>query len=139
MEETTVKQLNIPRRHLEKLKTIAKETRSEETCGLLFGHKEGDTFVVMEFEILPNIDHSTTRFTIDPMTLYETLINAEKKELSLVAIFHSHPMDAVPSGIDKKYMKFWPIPWLILSETNNKFGVYISHEGTYQKIEMKVT
>ncbi len=139
MKETTVKQLHIPRRRLEELRTAAKETRSEEICGLLFGHKNEDLFVVIEFKVLPNIDHSTIRFTIEPMTLYETLINAEKRGLSLVAIFHSHPMEAVPSGTDKKYMSFWPVPWLILSKTNNKFGVFISDKGKYQKMKMKVT
>jgi proteasome lid subunit RPN8/RPN11 len=139
MKETTVKQLHVPRRYLEKLRTASKEAQSEETCGLLFGHKDEDSFVVMEFKILQNIDRSIVRFTIDPMTLYETLIDAEKRGLSLVAIFHSHPMGAVPSGTDKKYMRFWPVPWLILSKTNNKFGVFISDEDTYQRIKMKIT
>lgn len=139
MKERTVKQLHIPRRYLEELRTKAKKTRSEETCGLLFGHEERESFVVIEFKILPNIDHSTVHFTIDPMTLYETLINAEERGLSLVAIFHSHPMGAVPSGTDKKYMKFWPVPWLILSKTSNKFGVFISDEGKFQKMKMRLT
>lgn len=95
--------------------------------------------MVMEFKILQNIDRSTVRFTIDPMTLYETLIDAEKRGLSLVAIFHSHPMGAVPSSTDKKYMRFWPVPWLILSKTSNKFGVFISDEDTYQRMEIKIT
>jgi len=137
-EKTRVERLYVSRGHLEQLKAATREAHPKEACGLLFGYKNGSSLITIECKVLPNVNHSSVRFTIDPMALYNALVDAEKRGLSLVAIFHSHPMNAYPSETDRKFMEFWPVPWLIFSSTRNKFSVFILEKGKYRKIEMQV-
>jgi len=132
-------QLHISSEHLRQLRKVSEETYPEEACGLLFGRKREEYFEVDELRILPNADKARGHFTIDPTILYKTLMDAEKRELSLVAIFHSHPIGPHPSGIDRKYMQFWPVPWLIFSTTHRKFGAFISLENRDKAIKIEAT
>lgn len=138
-ENKAIKRLSVPQEYLAQLKAAAKEAEAEEVCGLLFGQKKEDLLIALEFKVLPNIDHSSVHFTIDPTALYEALTNAENRGLSLVAIFHSHPMGAFPSGTDKKFMQLWPVPWLILSTISRRFNAFTFDEGRYRKIQLEVT
>lgn len=137
-EDRTVKRLRVPKEYLEQLRVVAKEAEAEEACGLLFGQKSGDSLIALEFKVLPNIDHSSIYFTIDPTALYQALTNAENRALSLVAIFHSHPMGAFPSGTDKKFMQLWPVPWLILSTISKRFNAFMFDEGRCRKIMLEM-
>ena len=131
--------LRVPREHLEKLRKETQNAYPNETCGLLFGYRDGDCLIATETEVLPNLDHSSVSFNIDPMDLYKALVDAEGRGLSLVAIFHSHGMDARPSGKDKEFMGWWPVPWLILSTTNNKFGAFILDKDRCREVKIRVT
>ena len=51
---------------------------------------------------------------------------AEKNQLEIVGIFHSHPnSDATPSNTDKKFMQNNPVPWIIFSGVNNDLKAYL--------------
>ncbi len=138
-KETPAKRLCVSREHLEALRTATRGSHPEEACGVLFGHQNGDSFVAVETKILPNVDNSRVSFTIDSMSLYKALVDAEERGLSLVAIFHSHGMEAHPSWKDKKFMGLWPVPWLILSTTNGEFGAFILDKDEYREVEIEVT
>jgi proteasome lid subunit RPN8/RPN11 len=136
--ETTIT-LQVSQDHLDQSRRAAQDAHPEEACGLLLGQEKTGTLIATELKILPNIDQSATRFTIDPRTLYESLIEAEKRGLALVALFHSHPIGAHPSKTDKEFMELWPIPWLIFSTRSNKFGAFILNRGKCRKVRIQVT
>ncbi|MEX0910547.1 MAG: Mov34/MPN/PAD-1 family protein, partial [Nitrosopumilaceae archaeon] len=51
---------------------------------------------------------------------------AEKRQLDVVGIFHSHPdSSAYPSLTDQKYMEINPVPWIIFSNKNGEFKAYV--------------
>jgi len=109
-----------------KLVTHAISEQPNESCAMLFGKKVGDNWNVKEVFLTQNIDDSQTNFTISPEELLKGYQIAEKNQLEVVGIFHSHPnSDAIPSNTDKKFMQNNPVPWIIFSGVNNDLKAYL--------------
>ena len=110
----------------DKLVTHAIGKQPSESCAMLFGKKVGDNWNVKEVFLTQNIDDSQTNFTISPEELLKGYQIAEKNQLEVVGIFHSHPnSDAIPSSTDKKFMQNNPVPWIIFSGVNNDLKAYL--------------
>jgi len=110
----------------DKLVTHAISKQPSESCAMLFGKKVGDNWNVKEVFLTQNIDDSQTNFTISPEELLKGYQIAEKNQLEVVGIFHSHPnSDAIPSNTDKKFMQNNPVPWIIFSGVNNDLKAYL--------------
>ena len=110
----------------DKLIAHAIEQQPNESCAMLFGEKIDDAWNVKEVFLTENIDKSQTNFTISPEELLKGYQIAEKNQLEVVGIFHSHPnSDAIPSSTDKKFMRNNPIPWIIFSGVNNNLKAYL--------------
>jgi len=110
----------------DKLVTHAISEQPSESCAMLFGKKVGDNWNVKEVFLTQNIDDSQTNFTISPEELLKGYQIAEKNQLEVVGIFHSHPnSDAIPSNTDKKFMQNNPVPWIIFSGVNNDLKAYL--------------
>ena len=109
----------------DKLVTHAIDEQPSESCAMLFGKKVGDNWNVKEVFLTQNIDDSQTNFTISPEELLKGYQIAEKNQLEVVGIFHSHPnSDAIPSNTDKKFMQSNPVVWIIYSGINKNFKAY---------------
>ena len=110
----------------DKLVAHAIEQQPSESCAMLLGKKIGDTWNVKEVFLTQNIDNSQTNFTISPEELLKGYQLAEKMNLELVGVFHSHPnSDATPSDVDRKFMQNNPVPWIIFSGVTNSLKVYL--------------
>jgi len=110
----------------DKLVAHAIKQQPSESCAMLLGKKVGDTWNVKEVFLTQNIDNSQTNFTISPEELLKGYQLAEKINLELVGVFHSHPnSDATPSDTDKKFMQNNPVPWIIFSGVTNGLKVYL--------------
>jgi len=110
----------------DKLVTHAISEQPSESCAMLFGKKVGDNWNVKEVFLTQNIDDSQTNFTISPEELLKGYQIAEKNQLEVVGIFHSHPnSDTIPSNTDKKFMQNNPVPWIIFSGVNNDLKAYL--------------
>ncbi len=58
----------------------------EEICGFI-AFENGQSEAVYPIE---NIDHSNTRFTMDPAQQIKAMLEIEKKDQQLMCIYHSH-------------------------------------------------
>ncbi len=97
-----------------------------ESCAMLLGTHGDQQWNVKEVFLTQNIDNSQTNFTISPEELLKGYQLAEKIQLELVGVFHSHPnSDAIPSSTDKKFMQNNPVPWIIFSGVNNNLKAYL--------------
>jgi len=122
----------------DKLVTHAISEQPSESCAMLFGKKIGDNWNVKEVFLTQNIDDSQTNFTISPEELLKGYQIAEKNQLEVVGIFHSHPnSDAIPSNTDKKFMQNNPVPWIIFSGVNNDLKAYLLN-STIIEIQIKI-
>lgn len=103
------------------LRDHAIKEQPNESCAILFG-KENQ---ILEIFTTKNIEESPTTFTISSEQLIKAYDIAEKKDMEIIGIFHSHPTsDAYPSNTDKKFMLSNPVTWIIFSVLKNEFRAY---------------
>ena len=122
----------------DKLVAHAIEQQPNESCAMLLGKKVDNDWNVKEVFLTENIDNSQTNFTISPEELLQGYQLAEKMQLELVGVFHSHPnSDAIPSSTDKKFMQNNPIPWIIFSGVNNSLKAYLLDSNIIE-IQIKI-
>jgi len=112
-----------------------------ESCAMLLGTHGDQQWNVKEVFLTRNAHNdSETSFIISPEELLQGHQLAEKKQLELVGIFHSHPSTtALPSNMDKKYMKVnGDIPWIIFSGINTDLRAFILEEDMESEKEIKI-
>ena len=133
-----MKSIVLAQKEKDKLVTHAISEQPSESCAMLLGKKVGDNWNVKEVFLTQNIDDSQTNFTISPEELLKGYQIAEKNQLEVVGIFHSHPnSDAIPSNTDKKFMQNNPVPWIIFSGVNNDLKAYLL-DSTIIEIQIKI-
>ncbi len=128
------KQLDVLTQHSEK-------AGSSESCAMLLGTHSNQQWNVKEVFLTRNAHtDAQTSFIITPEELLQGHQLAEKKQLELVGIFHSHPNTAAsPSNMDKKYMKVnGDVPWIIFSGINMDLRAFILEEGIEDEREIKI-
>jgi len=114
---------------------------SSESCAMLLGTHNDQQWNVKEVFLTRNAhNESETSFIISPEELLQGHQLAEKKQLELVGIFHSHPnTSASPSNMDKKYMKVnGDVPWIIFSGINTDLRAFILEENMDGEKEIKI-
>ena len=122
----------------DKLIDHAIKQQPSESCAMLLGRRVGNNWNVKEVFLTQNIDDSQTNFTISPEELLKGYQIAEKNQLEVVGVFHSHPnSDAIPSNTDKKFMQNNPVPWIIFSGVNNDLKAYLL-DSTIIEIQIKI-
>ena len=112
-----------------------------ESCAMLLGTHNDQQWNVKEVLLTRNAHNdSETSFIISPEELLQGHKLAEKKQLELVGIFHSHPDSAAaPSNFDKKFMKVnGDVPWIIFSGINTDLRAFILEENTEDEKEIKI-
>ena len=128
----------ISKDHVDILSTHAKNATPNESCAILFGKIENDTIKVKDIFLTRNLENSPVSFTISNDDLIKGYQEAEKRELDVVGIFHSHPdSEAYPSLTDKKFMEINPVPWIIFSNQTEEFKAYI-FEREVKSLEISV-
>ena len=132
-----IRRLILSSKHIDELKRFTIDSLPQESCAMLLGDINGDDIVVSRIISTKNADKSKTTFSIEPNELFEVYKDAENSGLDIVGIFHSHPAPAKPSTIDIKYMKINPIPWLILSTTNNELIVFL-YDNIIRQLELVI-
>ena len=101
------------------------EQKPNESCALLFGKTEGNELRVKELFLTENTENSSVNFTVSNEQLLQGYQEAEKKQLEVIGIFHSHPdSKPYPSDTDKKFMQINPVAWVIFSGKTNDFKAY---------------
>ena len=133
-----IQRLVLNAKHVSDLRKHAIDSLPLESCALLAGKISNDDVMVSEVIIANNADKSQVSFSIEPKELLDAYSKAESMGLEIVAIFHSHPAPVKPSSTDVKYMEINPIPWLILSTTNNELAAFI-YDGKIHTLEFVVT
>ena len=142
MEEILLnqKQVDVLMQHSEK-------SGVSESCAMLFGIHSNQQWNIKEVFLTRNSYGNNTgngspetNFIISPEQLLEGYQFAEKKQLELVGVFHSHPNSAAsPSNTDKKYMKVnGDIPWIIFSGLNTDLRAFMLEENMEDMKEIKI-
>ena len=122
----TVKSIVLSKNQIDTLKQHSEKNSPNEACAILFGKTDDGDIIVKEVFLTKNIEDSPVNFTISPEELILAYSTAERENLDVSAIFHSHPNSvAYPSSTDKIYMEINPVPWVIFSNIHDEFKAYI--------------
>lgn len=128
----------ISRGQIDILSNHAKNASPNESCAILFGKIEKDHFIVKDVFLTKNIENSPVNFTISNDELIKGYQEAEKRNLDVVGIFHSHPdSEAYPSVTDEKFMEINPVPWVIFSNKSEQFRAYV-FESKVKPLDLRV-
>ena len=121
-----VKSLVLTKNQTDTLKHHSEKNSPNEACAILFGKTVEEDVIISEVFLTKNIEDSPVNFTISPEELISAYSKAERENLDVSAIFHSHPGSvAYPSNTDKRFMEINPVPWVIFSNIHDEFKAYI--------------
>ena len=98
----------------------AQDAYPEECCGFLLGFKAEERRIQSAVSV-PNTNQlsRSSRYSIDPLDLVKVDEAAERVNLDLLGIYHSHPdASAIPSQIDREYA--WPRYTYLIVALENK-------------------
>ena len=122
----SVKEIILNQEQIDILTEHAINSHPNEACAMLLGKHDDQQWNVKEVFLTNNMEKSETNFTISPEELLHGHQLAEKKQLELVGVFHSHPnSSAIPSNTDEKFMRNNPVPWIIHSVMNNDIAAFV--------------
>ncbi len=108
--------LKIPVAIYEKMIDYCKSELPNEACGILGGKDN----TVTEIYCMENIEKSPESFLMNPKEQLQVIKDLRKKDLAMIAIFHSHPATpARPSKKDISMAFYEDIYYIILSLQNH--------------------
>lgn len=135
---TGQKKIILSKNQAEILKKHAIQNWPNESCAILFGNNSNEQFLIRDVFLTKNARPSPVNFTISNEELILAYEEAERKNLEVIAIFHSHPESAAyPSSTDLQYMQVNPVPWIIYSNTNDELKAFIL-ESTLVHVDVTV-
>lgn len=127
--------VEILEKHVRLIKKDAERHRDTEACGVLMGFSDKGTAKVQDVVLAENTLNSPVEFKIAPEVLYEIWNSADRKNMDIVGVYHSHVnAPAVPSARDEKFMKGSGFVWLIVSK--GEMNAYV-WEGGVRKVRIK--
>jgi len=118
------------------------ETDIEEVA-LLFGVRENSVISIRHVKHVPNIDNSSTSFSIDPFELLQEIKSFELMGEELIGFFHTHPLGSqlYPSKKDISFMHNWPYPYIwIIGGTwaSEKMRIFTLNEKNVIELEFSL-
>ena len=132
-----INSIKLNKNQMDQLESWARSQLPTESCALLVGRflqisneETGEKriqAIVNDIYFMKNIDDSSVSFRIDPEEHYKVIVEAQKKQMEIVAIYHSHPVTPSPSGVDLSYMKIHDYAaWVIrgITERNHEVKAY---------------
>ncbi|MBN1331223.1 MAG: M67 family metallopeptidase [Candidatus Heimdallarchaeota archaeon] len=132
--------LILPETILAKLIAHATNSQPYESVALLAGVIKDTIAYVTKVYTPKNIDYSPYSFTVDSFELLSIYTDIESNKLELVAIYHTHPAPAKPSGMDLYYMEVNSCVWLIsnISKPGKPNGYLLLQDGTLKTVTVKI-
>jgi proteasome lid subunit RPN8/RPN11 len=131
-------ELRLTRAQLDSIVRHARSHKPLEACGILAGDPDG---TVRQVFLMENAEHSPTLYMMDSREQFHVFDEIERKEMELVAIFHSHPHSpAVPSARDCELAFYPDALYLIISlvDDSPEWHAYRILDGKVSEVEVTV-
>ncbi|MCX7913952.1 MAG: M67 family metallopeptidase [Thermodesulfovibrionales bacterium] len=117
MVNNTTNSLIIPRDIYLEMLNYCQEKYPLEACGILAG-RANEVFAIYK---MTNVEESSVKYRMDAKEQFQVMKDIREKSLSLVAIFHSHPVaPPYPSSTDLSLAFYEDSFYIIISFTDNK-------------------
>lgn len=100
----------------------AKDEIPIEACGYLAGSER----YIKEIFPMNNLDKSPEHFSFDPKEQFNTVREARKKNLELLAVYHSHPTSPAKMSEEDKKLAYDPeMIYIIYSIIDNELKAFM--------------
>lgn len=144
--------MQVPAVMVDEMRACARAAGPHEACGLIFGSKRQEkyrgaprvVYSATRLDCIPSSQLDWSSFEIDYEVLLPHMRGAAEDGLKLVGIFHSHPMEARPSGVDVAYIKnmhahpnYRFSVWVILGD-HDALAAYILFRGEIQRVQLEL-
>ncbi|MEM7725144.1 MAG: M67 family metallopeptidase [Cyanobacteria bacterium P01_A01_bin.45] len=113
--------IEISQQHLQNIYNQAENTYPQECCGIIIGHRQENTKIVVKIICTENVWNSdesvnfpsedvtlnqkmgkTRRYAIAPLDMLQAQKSARDRNMDIIGIYHSHPdYQAIPSEFDR--------------------------------------
>ncbi|MHA1489776.1 MAG: Mov34/MPN/PAD-1 family protein [Promethearchaeota archaeon] len=142
---------------LDDLKTCVKKSQPNEACGLIFGDikeivRAGEyhyEYIGKKFNCIESDKKSPVEFLMEDIEKLNEVFQdaAQKYDLRLISIFHSHPAGAYPSGVDTRNMKyldncgnnaFRNQIWTIMDAQNHELNGFIYFNEEFMQVGLEI-
>lgn len=128
-------QLIIPKQIFDEMLVHCKEGYPDEACGILAGRGGG----VLKIYKVHNIENSPVTYLMDPMEQFKVMKDMRANDLSMIAIYHSHPSSTpYPSQRDVNLAFYEDTVYVIVSLIEKEPVVkgFSIREGDIKEIEV---
>jgi proteasome lid subunit RPN8/RPN11 len=116
-EFLVIDKLVISKKLLEEIISYCKDASPNEACGILAGRNHE----VIKVYKMTNIENSPISYTMDSREQFSAMKDMRENNLSMIAIFHSHPLSpAYPSKKDMELAFYEDSAYVIVSLFNLK-------------------
>lgn len=129
--------LKIPRVIHDKMIKHCQSELPNEACGILGGKDN----LVTEIYCMENIEKSPESFLMNPKEQLQVTKDLRKKDLTMLAIFHSHPSSpARPSSKDISMAFYEDVSYIIVSlqEKNPQIKAFNIREEKVEEVPIEV-
>lgn len=103
--------LLLPKHLMQKINAYLEETYPEEGCGFLLGYLENNAYILKGIYPVPNVwekkEERKRRYSVAPEDFLKAEKEAQRQNLLLIGIYHSHP-DYPPSLSEFDKANSWP-------------------------------
>lgn len=124
--------LNLPTALADVLWAQARQTAPLECVGALGGLIHDGVAQVRALYPLANIAADPEReYLADPGQLLRALRAMQREDLSLVALYHSHPRGPAFPSLSDTRLAAYPVPYLIADVRTQVLRAYLLPEGTH--------
>lgn len=107
-----IRSLQIPNVVFQQVNETFQALLPEEGCGFLLG----ENGAVSEFQPIENVLHSPVAYQMSPADQIRVLLDAEDRQLDVLAIIHSHPNGpSALSATDLREARWFDIAYAIVS------------------------
>jgi len=134
----TMSNLIIPSNVFQEMIAYCKAGYPNEACGILAG-KDNEVSKIYK---MTNTENSPVTYMLDSKEQFKAMKDMRDNDLSMLAIFHSHPSSAAyPSAKDVSLAFYEDSVYIIVSLMNKEPIVkgFLIREGKIQEIELKIS
>ncbi len=135
VEKLSADKLIISRRLIDEIISYCKDVFPNEACGILAGRNNE----VLKIYKMTNIENSPSSYLMDSREQFKAMKDMHENNLSMIAIFHSHPSSpAYPSKKDMELAFYEDSIYLIVSLVEHKpvFKAFLIKEGKAGEIQI---
>jgi proteasome lid subunit RPN8/RPN11 len=107
---------------MQKIVEDSESSYPNEACGLLLGKRRGANVHVASVHVSDNVSEKPrSHFEVDPQLRFDLERLARKKNVEVVAVYHSHPNGvAEPSAVDLSNAWETDLIWIIVAVESGK-------------------